>query len=267
MTTELILAQDAIPSAPELNNLSTQTLRTELAASISMTARHLQRLAAIWQELERRGEDLSDLRVGLAEYLPRIAAGQLDAQAVVQFAGQRLLLQKIASLPIAEQNRLALGGTVKMLAPTETGQLTEVERPARALTTTQASMVFDNGRIRTLDEQRGIVETRRMKGRGPAKPVEKGKLRYDPSIGAFRIGRHTLPTEALIGALASVYRERPLGDQETRGVPVYLTEAEHRALKINAASLGHTQVDLMRTALAIAGLLHDPHEQLAHSLE
>ena len=83
-TTDLIAPEPLSPQV--LGSMSTQQLRAALAQSLTISARHLAYLASVWGELEKRGEDLSDLRTGLAVYLPQIAAGRLDADAVIRFA-------------------------------------------------------------------------------------------------------------------------------------------------------------------------------------
>ncbi len=94
-------------SPANLETWSTADLRRELARGIEVTAEHLRRLAAIWRELERRGEDLTSLRKGLAFYLPLIAADKVDAYLVSRFAGSGELLRIAATLPVGVQRELA----------------------------------------------------------------------------------------------------------------------------------------------------------------
>lgn len=135
----------------------TSTLRAELARALTLTAKQLAYLAAIWRELERRGEDLSDLRTGLAVYLPAIAAGTLDAEAVVRFAGQRTLLARLATLPVPEQRRLTKGGALSVAVRTADGAVVPRQMPAASLTAQQVRMAIDGGRIRSMDEQMDLL--------------------------------------------------------------------------------------------------------------
>lgn len=86
-----------------LTNATTDELRSELANALSLTADHLRYLGAIWGELTRRGEDLSELRAGMGFYLEKIAAGQLLAETVVKYAGQPGVLRRVGMLPIERQ--------------------------------------------------------------------------------------------------------------------------------------------------------------------
>lgn len=91
---------------------STEELRAELATALKLTADHLIRLAFVWDELERRGEDLSSLRNGIGRYLPLIASGAVLAETVVAFAGTPLMLSRAAKLPVDQQLKAIEAGTV-----------------------------------------------------------------------------------------------------------------------------------------------------------
>src|SRR6516162_3956035 len=92
-----------------LTAASTEELRAELARGLTMTAAVLTRLGAVWAELERRGEDLADLRQGLARTLPLIASGLLAAEAVVAFAGRPLVLRCLEGVALDQQRAMAAG--------------------------------------------------------------------------------------------------------------------------------------------------------------
>src|SRR6185312_4651239 len=98
----------------DLNRIPTPDLRAELARGLSLTADTLTRLGMVWQELERRGEDLADLRQGLAKTLPLIAAGRLAAEAVVAFAGRPSLLRALEGVPLERQRSLANGEPIQV---------------------------------------------------------------------------------------------------------------------------------------------------------
>jgi hypothetical protein len=133
--------------------LDTPTLRSELSRILTLSADHLAYMAAIWQELEARGENLSELKTGLGVYLPLIAARKLDAEVVVKFAGNKTLINAMVSLPIDEQRRLAHGGTVAVID--EHGTTKNV--PIIQLRGRQIKMVIDAGRIRPPEEQTDIA--------------------------------------------------------------------------------------------------------------
>ncbi|WP_395794397.1 hypothetical protein [Aquimonas sp.] len=146
-----ILTREADPS--DLTSIPTAELRLQLAQAIGVTARTLGHLAAIWRELEDRGEDLSDLRSGLMSYLPLIAEGRLDPEAVVRCAGQAMLLRAIAELPIGEQRRLLTEGVMVAQTNSATGQHESILRPLERLSSADVRRVFAVGYVRPPAEQ------------------------------------------------------------------------------------------------------------------
>lgn len=154
----LPIEQDPTRAITNISELDTETLRGELARALTITAQGLVYLAAVWAELVRRGEDLSNLRSGLGTYLPAIASGRLAPEAVVQFAGQTTLLRRIALLPIEEQRRIAEGEPIPVAVRNDDGEFTERKMPALALTARQVVQIFDDGgRVRTPIEQRQLI--------------------------------------------------------------------------------------------------------------
>src|SRR3712207_2892877 len=112
----------ATPDGDDLERMTREELREELSRALALTVEGLRRAARVWGLLERMGEDLSDLRTGIAAYVPLIAAGTVLPEAVIAFAGNRTLLRKVAELPPAEQKRLATGGAVEVVERRPDGQ-------------------------------------------------------------------------------------------------------------------------------------------------
>lgn len=244
-----------LPTPYELGSMSTQTLRSELAKSLTMSARHLHHLAMIWAELEKRGEDLSDLRTGLAVYLPMIAAGRLDAEAVIRFAGQPTVLRSLANLPVERQHALALGGSVPVLTVNASGEYEGAELPAITLTAAQARLVFSGDTIRSVAEQRAILESARVSAQRRARPGPNNRVRYDEKADVIRIGRSSATVGEVAAAIASgaIASEKD-GSAPTldAGILVKLTESEHRMVKARAAEAGISLQEFTRNILKAA---------------
>src|SRR5271157_1277362 len=101
----------------ELARLETIQLRQELTQSLHVTAAHLRRLAIIVRLLEERGEDLTDLRIGLLPYLRQIALGQILPEVIVRFAESPWMIRLVGSLPLPDQKRLSDGDRVTLVVP------------------------------------------------------------------------------------------------------------------------------------------------------
>lgn len=153
------MSSDIITLQPgEIESADTETLRAHLAQTLTITAQSLQYLSSIWQELERRGEDLSDLRGGIAVYLPKIAAGTLAAEAVVRYAGQRMLLRALAKLPLPEQRDLVKRGTIQRIETTDEGAPKSTSVSLHRLSSRDVALVFGDSAVRTTEEQFHLLQ-------------------------------------------------------------------------------------------------------------
>lgn len=148
------------------NNLSviaemdTQQLKQELAKTLNITADYLVYIAAIWQELEMRGEDMSSLQHGMMAYIPMIATKQLDARLVVDYAGQKTLLSALAKLPYHQQIKLAQSGTVDITELSPDGSQIINTTCLSDLSARQVYQVFGDGELKTPEQQYRILLAR-----------------------------------------------------------------------------------------------------------
>lgn len=191
---------ETMPELPQLTELDTPTLRAELTDALSQDfARRLIRIAAIWAELERRGEDLSSLRTGIGTYLPAIAAGTVTPEAVVAFAGRESVLRKIATLPPDEQRRLAAGGTVLLVVGSESGY-THRMVPLAALPARSVNQVFGERCIRSESAQIAMLSAppAAMKRSGR---VKRGNVVVDRKAAIVKVGSATATIEDVLAAL------------------------------------------------------------------
>lgn len=143
-------------AAVGLREMSVEELKHELGRALEVTADNLLYLARLWRELERRGEDLSQLRAGLRAFLPAIADGRLDAQAAVQFAGNLTMLRALAAQPLSVQRRLAEGKRVTVLTMVD-GEWKEERRRGDELSVSEIRQVFHAGAMRSIEEQRRLI--------------------------------------------------------------------------------------------------------------
>lgn len=184
--------------AAELQRMDTPTLRKELSSALTISAAHLVYLAAIWAELELRGEDLSDLRSGLAIYLPMIASGRVDAEAVVRFAGQTMLLRAIAQLPLDRQRALLAGEEVEVVELID-GEPATRKLQAAQLNAAAVRQVFDGERVRTTAEQALIIAAK-----GSRRP-KQARLRINKQTRTIAVAGQHVELRAVIEALARAY--------------------------------------------------------------
>lgn len=184
-----------------LDEMSTDELRAELASALGLTATGLRYLAAVWEKLEKRGDDLSNLRTGIGVYLPAIAAGTVLPETVVGFAGQPLLLKAVADLPPEEQRRLVDGGTVPVVVRQGDGY-THRMLPVSGFDARLTRQVFGNRTIRNESEQIArLTAAAKPPAWKPGRPVKRGKVTVDRGAGVVRIGRMDAEIEDVVSAL------------------------------------------------------------------
>lgn len=106
------LARTEAIDITRLAAVPTAALKAELTNALKLTAQSLSYFAAIWGELEKRGENLKPLAKGMGFYIARIAAGTLLAETVVMFLDDQQVLDRIGKLPVAEQRRIVDSGEI-----------------------------------------------------------------------------------------------------------------------------------------------------------
>ncbi len=244
-----------------LAELSSERLRTALVKSLARTAAELKRLAWIVRILEERGEDLTDLRIGLLTYLRQIAYGRLAPEALVRFADSTSLMNVVAGLPVHEQEQLAAGEPVKLVVRRPDGSNDVRLADPLKMTRDQIGQAFGRGKIRDEAEQILILEDRATKPIAGDKrgAVKVGKVRADRKRGGLVIGRTFVPAADVVAALATLaeYDTEPKRETQTM---VLLTEDEHYALRRRALDNRQSMQDLIRRSLAAHGLLTKPEE-------
>jgi hypothetical protein len=148
--------------AKELDTLSTQELKDAFLESMRVAGTHLIRMAAIVRLLEKRGEDLSDLRYGLLGYIRKIACGQLLPEVVVKFQGAPLLLNRISSLPIPDQEKVVKTETFRVVRILN-GDIDVRTVPPMLLSRDEVAQVFAADHIRDEIEQQVYLRARETK--------------------------------------------------------------------------------------------------------
>jgi hypothetical protein len=241
--------------------LTVEELRRELARSLRMTAESLVRLALIVRSLETRGEDLSELKIGLLPYLRQIAYGQVLPEVVVRYAERPMLVRSIAALPWPDQERLSNGAKVALAVRCPDGTLDHRMVDPLYMDRAQVQQVFARGRIRPPEEQLVALEANRTpRAKAPAAEAIDD-IRIDRGRNGLIVGRKFVPLATIVEALAL------LRDRDGSGADIDEESSEYTTLSIRvdavqherirrAAYEGNTKVaTLVRRALVAYGLI------------
>lgn len=244
----------------DLAAASTEDLRAELARGLSLTAETLMRLGHVWAELERRGEDLSDLRHGLARTLPLIAAGRLAAESVVAFAGRPSILRGLEGVPLDAQRHFANGRPVQVIDPADPQAVQEM--PLQQLPAAAIRLVFADGEVRSPQAQRLALRPRRRQQ--DSERSRRYQPRYDPETGIVTVGKMTIRLPDLLSALASAAGpDRPPASDRPDDyltVKVRLTRAEHERFQELCRRHELPDWEMIRKALRAFGLIGNQGE-------
>lgn len=241
----------------ELGRIPTPDLRRELARGMTLVAERLYSLGLIWVELERRGEDLSDLRSNMSKYLPLIGARVLAAEAVIAFAGRRSVLDMLQGVPLEEQRRLAAGGLIEVIAPDDPHETESV--PIQSIPSPRLRLVFAEGKILSPAEQRVRQQQRRRPPRGEGEDRSRRyRPHYDRAAGTVTVGKMTVNLADLLAALAEATgRDTVLPDipEEWVSVKTRLSREESQRLVDAARRAELPEWELIRKALRAFGLI------------
>ena len=230
----------------DLRKMSTPDLRLVLAKGLTLTAETLVRLGTVWAELERRGEDLSDLRTGIARTLPLIAAGRLAAEAVVAFAGRPLVLRSLEGMDLALQRRLADGEPIPIYLP---GEDEPRGMPLARVPAAAISRVIADGVVRTPAEQRLTIRTSKKSKESP----RRYNIVVDRDAKTLKVGKAVVPIASVLAAMAECAGAKGAildsAEQPARTIAGKVTEEEKERLRAAAKAHGIEEWELVRQAV------------------
>lgn len=188
-----------IPEATkDLSSVSTAELREQLHVAIGLTARAVAHVAAIWNELTRRGEDLSGVKFALRDYMSAVASGRLLPEAVALLAGRLRTLDAVAQLPVSDQRLLISGAEIDVVTPNGT----VVTRTIDEMNWTEAARVLRDGTIRTPAEQRLALSRQEAAAKRRNRPRGRPpRLVVDAENNALRLGTMSVPLERVLSTL------------------------------------------------------------------
>lgn len=241
--------------AAEFVGMPTEELRRELAQQMKLTAGHILRLAMIVRALEERGEDLSDLKAGMLDYLRLVAHGQLLPEIVARYADMPMLISRMSAMPLPDQQRIADGEPVKLIVMDAAGQITHRLMQPEKLARDQVTQVFGRNSLHDDQEQVAIIESRRTRPPKDRRIVQVGRIKADRERNGIVVGRQFIPVGQVLEALAALRPRTVPDDGEQRPVVAKVSREEHARIEAAAARADCSMSDIVKRALWAAGLL------------
>lgn len=188
-----------LPENTALTGLSVDELLNKLKSGIERTVEIVREMAGVVRELESRGVDLEELKLFGINHLRRVAYGQSLPEVFVRFQGAPMLLQRISSLPIPDQKRLAEGGTVTVLHDVN-GNVDHREMDPLQLSRDEIVRVFGPGEIRPLAQQRSALHEKQQRQRLSSKD-EQGVI-VNHKLGGIEVNGKFLSRAEILQYLA-----------------------------------------------------------------
>jgi hypothetical protein len=163
------------------------------------------------------GEDHPLMHTGLTgAVFRRVAARTLAPEAALALHANEKLLDAVARLPIAEQQRLASGEPVTVPTYDDQGEIVAKERRISKLTSQQIDIVFDpKGAIRPFTAQRKILEAKGP--RDVRRSVAVKNIRYDADTEEIVCGMLRIPVAHIASVLAGHFEVKRKQIAKRRG--------------------------------------------------
>lgn len=234
-----------------IKSMPTKELRAKLVQALTLTAKSLHELGKIWVELESRGEDLNDLRVGISKMIPLIGRGVLAAEAVVAFAGREFVLKYLEGMDLDEQRKYADGQLIPVYIP---GESECHAMPLSRIPNNSLKYLFGDGVVRTPLEQRMAMRNKKPK-------VRKDKrytLKVDRIEREIKIGNTVSSIGAIITALSDACSPVEVTESTERPAKIIagkVTDEEKERVQAAAKAHGITEGELVRRAVLAMWLL------------
>lgn len=146
MNTKIMTVPDNLASLQPGERLSL------LQSLIGNSVRAVQEAGDVFAVMEKCGDPTGMIPVHLRNMLRRVHGQTLLPEVVTNLGGR--LRQKVQLLGLEDQRRIAAGGAILLLPSAESEA---IEVPAQHLNPRQIGMVFGDGYIRSVEEQRAML--------------------------------------------------------------------------------------------------------------
>lgn len=254
------MASDMVPKSPnnDLLKLTDAQLKAELVTCLKFQAENAFRLAILYVELQRRGHDLSDLKIWGRTWLYPIATGQLLVEAVVAFMDRACAVNALIGVPLELQRKIVDGYKLKVYNPGggKPSSMTLAEMPPHLI-----RLVFQDGKILGLDKQKArLRHAPAHKSISATKRLLRTRILVNKDKGIISVGPSKADTYAVVEAMAAAggANQEVIETPERRAcvLATKVTDEEKERMEALAIAKGTTVDALVRKAVIAMYLLH-----------
>lgn len=187
-------------SQADLKSLSTEALDALFESVLDGTVSAVRRGSTILAELAQRGERRPHMREGAFRWFKEITAGSLSARAAFILGGLESKTRPLVGLPHPAQDSIAAGAPLATVEYGDKGEIVEVEKPLLQMNKQDVTLVFGNGKVRSVAEQTKILRDVPFQ----AKPVKTGRFFVDLARKTIEIGKTKIEAEELAEPLRAL---------------------------------------------------------------
>lgn len=215
MTTQLLPAEtsanDLATLVPDYNEIMASTDRQyiaeQVAGLLSNAIKNLARLAVFVRRADELGIEFTNLQCSPLAYLRQVGQGSLVPELFQALAVKPRLLDKFSRFALADQRRIALGESFKVVELDGEGGFSHRLVGFNLLTKEQMAQVFTSNSVRGEAEQVNYLRARQNEQRIQQQPTGGESLKgwiASPKKGVIFLGDHTITRKELLTMLGEL---------------------------------------------------------------
>ena len=170
-----------------LQSISTLNLVNEISLIKMQEAAGIIRICQILEELVDRKVNHDLLNSPICRWFREINSEMLHPEFVVAFCDRRQLIKAVCGMSLSEQQFWATGGALSLSELNESYEIETVTKPLSRFSVTNINTVFNNGKIRSTQEQEKILREK-VHNIAKTKAPKLARVRADTEKNCLLIG-------------------------------------------------------------------------------
>ena len=170
-----------------LQSISTLNLVNEISLIKMQEAAGIIRICQILEELVDRKVNHDLLNSPICRWFREINSEMLHPEFVVAFCDRRQLIKAVCGMSLSEQQFWATGGALSLSELNESYEIETVTKPLSRFSVTNIKTVFNNGKIRSTQEQEKILREK-VHNIAKTKVPKLARVRADTEKNCLLIG-------------------------------------------------------------------------------
>ncbi len=202
----------------DYEDMTIDQLYGALKKATAATVAEFTTYVGILHELWRRGETHPLMKQGPARWHKEIAAKRLSPTLALTIGGgHTALVRKMLDLPLDKQDALASGETIVVAVHNEEGKIVAADQTITDLDGWMYEIVFNDGMIRSFNQQKKLLSNRSPDVRRSRVPTE---IKADPAAGEIVWGQQRAKPADFTKAFRDLGFKAPEREDRRPGEPI-----------------------------------------------